>query len=77
LGYLQQSRSNRSDYPTLLLSNANSHAHRHGHKLPVRPGDAALWRRRPRLPSTVSDKLLNSKHKSSSLAGIGGLLLQA
>ena len=39
-------------------------------RLPVCPGDAALWRRRPRPPSTVSHELLNSKHKSSSLAGI-------
>ena len=51
-------------------------------RLPVRPGDAALWRRRPRPPSPlvsraaldqklpVSHELLNSKHKSSSLAGI-------
>jgi hypothetical protein len=46
-------------------------------RLPVRPGDAALWPRRPRPPSTVSHELLNSKHKSSSLAGIGGLLDQA
>jgi hypothetical protein len=38
-------------------------------RLPVRPGDAALWRRRPRPPSTVSHELLSSKHKSSSLAG--------
>jgi hypothetical protein len=40
-------------------------------RLPVRPGDAALWRRRPDGPSyTVSHELLSSKHKSSSLAGI-------
>jgi hypothetical protein len=39
-------------------------------RLPVRPGDAALWRRRPRLPSTVSQGLLSSKHKSNSLGGI-------
>ena len=39
-------------------------------RLPVRPGDAAPWRRRPRPPSTVSHELLNNKHKSSSLAGI-------
>jgi hypothetical protein len=39
-------------------------------RLPVRPGDAALWRRRPRPPSTVSHEVLNSTHKSSSLAGI-------
>ena len=38
-------------------------------RLPVCPGDAALWRRRPRPPSTVSHELLNSKHKRSSLAG--------
>ena len=39
-------------------------------RLPVRPGDAALWWRRPRPPCTVSHVLLNSTHKSSSLAGI-------
>ena len=39
-------------------------------RLPVRPSDAALWRRRPRPPSTVSHELLNNKHKSSSLADI-------
>ena len=46
-------------------------------RLPVRPGDAALLRRRPRPSSTVRHELLNSKHKSSSLAGIGELLDQA
>ena len=39
-------------------------------RLPVRPDDAALWRRRPRPPSTVSHKRLCSEHKSSSLADI-------
>ena len=39
-------------------------------RLPVRPGDAALWPRRPRPASTVSHELLSSKHKSNSLAGI-------
>jgi hypothetical protein len=55
--------------------NATSHADRHGHGCPSVP-DAALWRRRPRPPSTVSHELLNNKHKSSSLAGIGGLWIR-
>jgi hypothetical protein len=39
-------------------------------RLPVRPGDAALCRRRTwRSLSTVSHELLSSKHKCSSLAG--------
>jgi len=36
----------------------------------VRPGDAALWRRRPWPPSTVSHECLSCKHESGSLAGI-------
>jgi hypothetical protein len=38
-------------------------------QLPLRPGDAALWRRRPDgRPPAASHELLSSKHKSSSLA---------
>jgi hypothetical protein len=33
----------RSDRETSPM-NANSHAHRHDHSWPLRPGDAALWR---------------------------------
>src|SRR5450755_4172968 len=42
-------------------------------RLPVRPGDAAACRP----PSTVSHESLDSKHKSSSIAGTAGLLHQA
>jgi hypothetical protein len=38
-------------------------------QLPLRPGDAVLWRRRPDgRPPAASHELLSSKHKSSSLA---------
>ena len=40
-------------------------------RLPVRPGDAALWRRRrDGRPPPLATNSLSSKHKSSSLAGI-------
>jgi hypothetical protein len=61
----------------LSLWNANSHAARHGHDCPSAPamqhsGGAALT-----AASTASHELLDSKHKSSSLAGTAGLLHQA
>ena len=46
-------------------------------RLPVGPGDAALWRRDLTPASTVSHEMLNSKHQSSSPADPAGLVHQA
>ena len=63
----REKRQRAASRTTRLDWNANSHADRHGHDCPSAP---AMQQPAGRPPPLVSHELLNSKHKSSSLADI-------